>query len=74
MPASADTLHEHTIVVDTHCDTLTVMLDEGRRLAGPCGPGHLDLPRLKTGGVNVQFFAAFIAPAYRNKALQRALK
>lgn len=71
---AAAALHQNSIVLDTHCDTLTVLLDEGRRLAGPGGPGQLDLPRMKAGGIKAQFFAAFIAPEYRNMALKRTLE
>jgi len=71
---SAETLHKESIVLDTHCDTLTTLLDEGRPLAGGLGLGQLDLPRLKIGGVNVQFFSAFIAPEFKDTAVRRALK
>ncbi|MDF9407429.1 dipeptidase [Pelotomaculum isophthalicicum JI] len=70
----AEALHNESIVLDTHCDALTAMLDEGRPLAGCSGLGHIDLPRLKVGKVNVQFFAAFIAPEYKNVATKRALE
>lgn len=70
----AKTLHDQSIVVDTHCDTLTAMLDEGRSLAGPAAKGQLDLPRLKKGGVKVQFFSAFIAPDFKLTAVHRALE
>lgn len=70
----AETLHYDSIVVDSHCDTLTAMPDEGRCLAGPSAKGQLDLSRLKKGGVNVQFFSAFIDPDYKLTALHRALE
>jgi len=71
---SAEILHNESVVLDTHCDTLTAMLDEDRPLAGRSGLGQLDLLRLKTGGVNVQFFAAFIAPEFKTIAVKRALE
>lgn len=67
-------IHFSTIVVDAHCDTLTALRKEGRRLGEESGAGHLDLPRLFLGGVNIQFFAAFIAPEYRDNPLARALE
>ncbi|MCG9968165.1 dipeptidase [Pelotomaculum terephthalicicum JT] len=70
----AEALHCESIVLDTHCDTLTAMLDEGRPLAGCPGLGHLDLPRLRTGKINVQFFAAFIAPEFKSTAVRRVLE
>jgi len=70
----AEALHNESIVVDTHCDTLTAMLAEGRHLAGHSGKGQLDLLRLKAGGVNVQFFSAFIAPEFKTLAVRRTLE
>ncbi|MBE0467759.1 MAG: dipeptidase [Candidatus Desulforudis sp.] len=60
-------------VVDAHCDTLTVILDKGRPFCLETEEGHLDLPRLKRGGVKVQFFAAFVHPRYRGGYLRRTL-
>ncbi|KUK83409.1 MAG: Zn-dependent dipeptidase, microsomal dipeptidase-like protein [Pelotomaculum thermopropionicum] len=67
-------LHDESIVVDAHCDTLTAMLEQQRHLGEFSGKGHLDLPRLRTGGIKVQFFAAFIAPKFKQFALHRALE
>ncbi len=67
-------LHFSAPVVDAHCDTLTVLGKQGRRLAEKSGAGHLDLPRLFLGGVKVQFFAAFIGPEYRDNPLARAME
>ncbi|OPY58211.1 MAG: Membrane dipeptidase (Peptidase family M19) [Pelotomaculum sp. PtaU1.Bin035] len=70
----AKTLHYESIVIDTHCDTLSVMLDGGWHLAGFSGQGQLDLPRLKEGGVDVQFFSAFVAPEYKPVAVRRVME
>lgn len=51
-------------VVDAHCDTITVLSEQKRMLGELSSKGQLDLPKLDQGGVNVQFFAAFIAPEY----------
>jgi len=67
-------LHRHSIVVDAHCDTLTVLQKQKRRLGRLAGQGHLDLPRLKIGGVKVQFFAAYISPEFKHAPLKRALE
>ncbi len=66
-------LHQESIVVDAHCDVLTALEQEKRRLSERSRVGHVDLPRLKQGGVNVQFFAAYISPADRPQAVARAL-
>lgn len=67
-------LHFSSTVVDAHCDTLTALGKQGRRLGEKSGAGHLDLPRLVFGGVSLQFFAAFIGPGYRDNPLVRALE
>lgn len=53
-------------VVDAHCDTITVLREQGRVLGQKSGAGQLDLPRLIFAGVNLQFFAAFIGTKYKN--------
>ncbi|MCL6611937.1 MAG: dipeptidase [Peptococcaceae bacterium] len=67
-------IHFSSPVVDAHCDTLTVLRKQNRRLGQKSGAGHVDLPRLLSGGVNLQFFAAFVGPDYRDDPLARALE
>lgn len=67
-------IHFKSTVVDAHCDTLTVLAKQGRSLGEKSGAGHLDLPRLLLGGVNLQFFAAFVGPEHRDNPLARALE
>lgn len=67
-------LHRQSLVVDAHCDTLSVLAGRERRLNQSTGQGHIDLPRLRMGGVNVQFFAAFISPEYKYTPLKRAME
>lgn len=71
---AARELHFSSLVVDAHCDTLTVLDRQGRRLGQQSSKGHTDLPRLALGGVNVQFFAVFISNEYRDNPLARALQ
>lgn len=70
----AELLHRESVVVDAHCDTLTAMPEQNRRLGAYSGGGQLDLPRLKTGGIKMQFFAAFIAPEFKTLAARRTLE
>lgn len=70
----AEALHRESVVVDAHCDTLTAMLGQNRRLGEFSGGGQSDLPRLKDGGVKLQFFAAFIAPKFKTLAVRRTLE
>lgn len=57
-------------IVDAHCDTITVLASQKRRLGISSTRGHLDIPRLKEGGVDVQFFAIFVGPEYYNNPLE----
>ncbi|OAT86700.1 dipeptidase [Desulfotomaculum copahuensis] len=66
-------LHRRLTVVDAHCDFLSAAEKNRRRLSGGCG-GHVDLPRLKKGGVSLQFFAAFVPPEERELALIRVME
>ncbi len=61
------------IIVDTHCDTLTKIMEQNENLAkNTC---HVDLERMKRYDKFVQFFAAFIDPAYYGgNAMKRAVQ
>ncbi|MFZ5646279.1 MAG: dipeptidase [Bacillota bacterium] len=71
---AARDLHFSSLVVDAHCDTLTELDRQERRLGKLSEKGHVDLPRLALGGVNMQFFAVFISNEYRDNPLARALQ
>ncbi len=67
-------LHKSTIVFDAHCDTLHDVLAGKRRLGERSRKGHLDLPRLREGGVTAQIFALFPGREYLSHgAARRAL-
>ncbi len=60
----AQRIHAEAVVVDTHCDTLMQFLpaygrEEPRRLGERGTRGHLDLPRMKEGGIDCQTFAMY---------------
>jgi membrane dipeptidase len=61
---NATPLHRDSIVFDGHCDTLLSLLDGKRKLGDRSGEGHIDLPRLREGGVTAQVFAIFIEDEY----------
>lgn len=50
------------IIVDAHCDTISEVLDRGLSLNK--NQLHVDLERMRKEGSFIQFFAAFIDPAY----------
>lgn len=47
------------VVVDGHADTLSRLRPEGRSFAVSSERGQADLPRLRAGGVDLQFLALF---------------
>lgn len=69
-------LHQEAIVVDTHIDTPQRLLDEGFDLAPRDPYGHIDLPRMKEGGLDAAFFSIWVDPhKYEgSSAIQRALE
>ncbi len=60
-------IHEKVLTVDTHCDTPMAMLDEnfdvGKRNNPP--QSRVDFPRMKEGGLDAMFFAAFTSQRER---------
>lgn len=69
-------LHRKAVVVDTHVDTILNLVG-GRvaTLGERSNVGHVDLLRLREGGVDIQFFAAYIEPEYKpERSLKRALQ
>lgn len=72
LPPSAADLHRAATVVDLHCDTLLDVHSKKRDIAIRSGVGHIDLPRLQEGGVDVQVFAAFIHPKEAQRGFARA--
>jgi membrane dipeptidase len=71
-PQTPAALHHEAVVVDLHSD---VILDvaSGRRDFGSRGStGHVDLPRMREGGVDVQVFALFVHPRFAGGGFRRA--
>lgn len=63
------------LICDAHCDTVLDLAKKRRVLAELSTSGHLDLPRLKRGKVDVQVFAAYIEKQYKpHRSLSRALQ
>ncbi len=70
----ARTLHFTAPVFDAHVDTV-LDLARGRSLRARSETGHVDLPRLRDGGVRFQVFALYIEPQYKpDRALARVLE
>ena len=53
-------LHREAIVVDLHMDTPQRLLDDGLDLGARDAKGHVDLPRMREGGLDAAFFAIYV--------------
>lgn len=67
-------LHREAIVIDTHNDVTSAILDNGFDMgeSGITSDGrlktHTDIRRLKEGGVDGQFFAVYVGKEFVNKS------
>jgi len=55
------------ITVDTHADTPTEWMQHPFDLGVVNTRGHFDYPRMKAGGLDAEFFAAYVPAKYANK-------
>jgi hypothetical protein len=69
----ASRLHKDAIVIDTHNDITSPMVDEGFDL-GSAGDDpqaktktHTDLRRMRAGGLDAEFFAVYVGREFVNK-------
>jgi membrane dipeptidase len=60
----ATALHHNSIIFDGHCDTLLEILSGKRKFDERSTEGHIDLPRLREGGVTAQVFAIYLEDWY----------
>jgi len=70
-------LHREAIVIDTHNDITSPMTDQGYDLGArdTSGRTQTDLPRMKEGGLDAEFFAIYVSASYARNggAARRAL-
>ena len=74
----ANKIHASILTVDTHCDTPMNFSRSDFDLGVMHDDGCVDFPRMKTGGLNAEFFAVFTGQGPRNdssfsKVHQKAL-
>lgn len=86
MPALSDIserarrVYRDAIVIDTHNDMFTRVLDEGfdPDIRHDAGDGHTDIPRLVESGITAQFMAAWVDAPYAlarpDESFARALR
>ncbi|HPE75013.1 MAG TPA: dipeptidase [Draconibacterium sp.] len=60
-------VHQKVLTVDTHCDTPMAMLDDNFDIGIKNSPpqSRVDFPRMKEGGLDAMFFAAFTSQRER---------
>ena len=62
----AENIHSAILTVDTHCDTPMEMVRTGFDLGVRHDEGCVDLPRMKEGGLDCEFFAVFTSQGPRD--------
>jgi membrane dipeptidase len=54
-------IHEKILVLDSHCDTPIMLRRKGLDIGKRTDIGHVDLVRMKEGGVDASFFAIYVS-------------
>lgn len=67
-------LHNKAFVFDAHCDTILSILDGKGNLKNGIKDGHIDIEKLKKGGVKAQVFSVFVRPEWYSDAVHMTLK
>ncbi len=68
------TIHSKYTLIDLHNDILEIMIDDPNyHLANLHNYNHTDIPRLKLGGVDVQFFSIWVSPTAYTNYFQQSL-
>ena len=66
--------HHHTKLIDLHNDILErIVADTNYRLKNRNTNNHTDIPRMKEGGVDIQFFSVWVSPTTYTNHYQQAL-
>lgn len=60
-------IHRDAFVFDGHNDAVHRLL-EGEDLGEQSTKGHIDIPRLKSGGVDASFFSVWVPPVKKSKS------
>ena len=60
----AQKLHAAAIGIDTHNDVTSRILDENFDMGARAKDGHTDIPRMKEGGLDAEFFAIYVDKKY----------
>lgn len=72
---TAAELHRRSPIVDGHADTLDRSLEEGAPFGSEQPALHIDLPRMRAAGVNLQALSLWVPPDHKgDRALHRAMR
>jgi membrane dipeptidase len=73
--AKAEKLHRRAIVLDTHIDTTGSLFDQKFDFTKRNATGHVDLPRMREGGLDAAFWSIYISGSIAGpEAVKRALR
>jgi membrane dipeptidase len=61
---AAQSLHERAFVMDAHVHVMSRQLLQGVEFGDRLADGHVDLPRLRAGGIDAVFFSVYTPEAY----------
>jgi membrane dipeptidase len=60
----AQQINQKAFVFDAHCDTVMRILEQGVDIGVRSKEGHIDIPRMKEGGLNALVFAMWVEPDF----------
>ncbi len=66
-------IHQSSLIIDTHCDTLGRVYEGQRRLGERSTLGQFDLPRAIEGGLTVEFMATFVDERRHGDGIRQSL-
>ena len=64
LPERARELHESALIFDAHVHVINRQFYEGTDIGDRYADGHVDLPRMKEGGLDALFFTIFTSEQY----------
>ncbi len=67
----SEPVHKNSFVADLHCDTIGRVL-QGEDLSQDLDHGHIDIPKLKRGAVDLQIFACYVGVPRNEEQKQQA--
>jgi len=74
-PLTAGELHRDAIVIDGHSDTTPWFEDPEWHFEERHAEGHEDLPRMREGGLDAQFWSIYLGPTEgRGRAIREAIE